>query len=497
MAVLMQGLFMHNLGELLRLNRLELGHSQANVAMRSGTSIPTLRLCEKSLGTIQSYLSLVDALGRKLRWTGFSTDENYGKILALRRKKRGLSQRAIANAIGVTQPTIVTMERQFKGRVETLEKLLTFLKLKPRLEVMGAKPTLDFVDPGRTKELLEVLFNNHDVSDRTPHFVLGEALETLARFPNHSVDCVMTSPPYWLHREYESGGFGGEKKYTDYIANIAKISSEIHRVLKPSGSYWLNVGDTYRKKRLLGIPWRVSLELMDNQGWILRNSIIWNKRSGAIEHSLDRLTNKHEHIFHFVKNRNYYYDLDAVRNAPGKIRIEDGKIFTASGTSTDTYRKQIEESNDLNEQEKQSALTALAGIDYELESGMLFDFRMIIRGRHRVMHSDVERISQRATRLREDGFYFMRFNPKGSKPGDVWDISPRGLKGSEPHFAVYPEKLCRIPILTTCPLEGIVLDPFCGSGTTMKVAQELGRRSIGIDLSEKYLGIAKRRCADT
>ena len=99
----------------------------------------------------------------------------------------------------------------------------------------------------------------------------------------------------------------------------------------------------------------------------------------------------------------------------------------------------------------------------------------------------------RAREFQEKGFYFLKYHPKGSKPGDVWDILPEDTQKRRHHFAPYPEDLCRIPILATCPPDGIVLDPFCGTGTTMLVARKLERKSVGIDISEEYLQLAEER----
>lgn len=96
--------------------------------------------------------------------------------------------------------------------------------------------------------------------------------------------------------------------------------------------------------------------------------------------------------------------------------------------------------------------------------------------------------------MRDKGFYFLRYHPNGSKPSDVWDIMPEDTQRRRPHFAPYPVDLCRIPILATCPENGIVLDPFCGTGTTLLAARNMGRRSVGIDISQEYIEIARERC---
>ena len=158
------------------------------------------------------------------------------------------------------------------------------------------------------------------------------------------------------------------------------------------------------------------------------------------------------------------------------------------------YRRQIELSTALNASEKAAAFRALDAILEEVRLGKLSDFRMIIRGQQRATHSDSERVSGRARELAERGYYFLKYHPNGSKPSDVWDILPEDTQKRALHFAPYPEDLCKIPLLATCPESGTVLDPFTGTGTTNFVAFALGRKSIGIDISDEYLTVARERC---
>lgn len=235
----------------------------------------------------------------------------------------------------------------------------------------------------------------------SPLFIQGDAEDVLQALPADLVDFCMTSPPYWGKREYENGGIGLEHTIEEYIDNLLSIFSEVWRVLKPTGSFWLNIGDTYLN---------------------------------------------------------------------------------------------IELSTHLTEDEKRAAMYDLEQMLNRVRSSEVADFRMIIRGQQRTTHSDSERVSGRAKELRDKGYYFLMYDPKGSKPGDVWDILPEDTQKRNGHFAPYPEDLCRIPILATCPPTGIVLDPFCGTGTTNFVAQTLARKSIGIDISDEYLAIATERC---
>jgi DNA modification methylase len=324
----------------------------------------------------------------------------------------------------------------------------------------------------------------------------GDAFAVLKEIPDASIDCAMTSPPYWGKRVYENGGIGLEPDYREFVKGLATIFCELKRALKPQGSFWLNLGDSYQNKGLVGIPWRVAFELTDHQGWILRNSVIWNKVKSGMDNTKDRLGNVHENLFHFVKQaKGYYYNADAIRSKPRAAKIVNGSVISATGVSGVRYKRQIDLSTGLTPQQKAEACRDLDKMLADMAAGKVSDFRMIIRSQQRATHSDKERVSGRAKELRDKGFYFLRYHPSGSKPTDVWDIMPEDTQKRESHFAPYPVDLCRLPILATCPQEGIVLDPFCGTGTTLLAARDLGRKSVGIDISRHYLELAEERCA--
>lgn len=328
-----------------------------------------------------------------------------------------------------------------------------------------------------------------------PLLMLGDARQVLTQLPDACIDFAMTSPPYWGKREYDSGGIGLESDYRDFVRHLADIFLELKRVLKREGSFWLNIGDSYQDKGLVGVPWRVAFELTDRQGWILRNSVIWNKVKSGMDNTRDRLGNVHEHVFHLVQQPRYYYNADAIRSKPRKAKIVNGAVVSATGVSGVRYRRQIALSTALSEEEKTEAFKALDRMLADVAAGRISDFRMIIRGQQRATHSDSEKVSGRAKELRDKSFYFLRYHPNGSKPSDVWDIIPEDTQNRETHFAPYPVDLCRIPILATCPDGGVVLDPFCGTGTTLLAARNLGRKSVGIDLSRHYLELTQERCA--
>ncbi|MBP3959003.1 site-specific DNA-methyltransferase [Gemmata sp. G18] len=328
-----------------------------------------------------------------------------------------------------------------------------------------------------------------------PLFLCGDALKVLTDLPADSIDCVMTSPPYWGQRDYGGGGIGLEATWQEYVANLSAICEQLKRVLKPTGSFWLNIGDAYQNKNLLGLPWRVALTLTDQQGWVLRNDVVWNKVKGGMDNATDKLRNNHEFVFHFVKKaKGYFYNVGAARHQPRQSKVVGERVVSATGVSGVRYRRQIELTTAMNDEEKKNALAALEGILTHVRDGNLSDFRMIIRGVQRATHSDSEKVSGRARELKEKGFYFLKYHPNGAKLSDVWEIMPEDTQKRKAHFAPYPEDLCKLPILTTCPEGGIVLDPFAGTGTTNYVAFRSGMKSVGIEISPEHIKHARERC---
>ncbi len=194
----------------------------------------------------------------------------------------------------------------------------------------------------------------------SPLFLIGDSVDVLREIADDTFDCAMTSPPYWGKREYAGGGIGLETDFRQYIEDLVTICAEVKRVLKPTGSFWLNIGDSYANKNLLGIPWRLATKLTDEQGWTLRNSVVWNKIKGGPDNTKDRLRSVHENVFHFVKNsRGYYYDVDGIRNTPKTAKVVKGAVVSATGVSGVRYKRQLELSTELSEAQKQAAFAAL------------------------------------------------------------------------------------------------------------------------------------------
>ena len=323
--------------------------------------------------------------------------------------------------------------------------------------------------------------------------ITGDSAEILREFPAQSVNCVVTSPPYWGQRRYDTQeSIGLESTFGEYQSNLMGVFDAVRHVLTDDGSLWLNIGDRYHNKDLLGMPWRIAFALKD-RGWILRNDIIWNKIR-MTQSAKDRLRDLHEHVFHFVKKPKYYYDRKSIllKHAE-KPKRRGGKIVSITGTSGVRYREQIKTSQVLTDQERQNATAALDQALRDMMEGKTVDFRMSIRGQQRVSHSDDGTISGRAKEIQKKGYYVIAQKSEGYMPTDIWPIVPEDTHRKDIHCAVYPTTLLEIPIKATCPDDGIVLDPFVGTGTSIVAALKHGKRGIGIDVSGQYAEVARQR----
>ena len=346
-----------------------------------------------------------------------------------------------------------------------------------------------------TQEALAVIFGQAQSA-----LVQGDAGKVLDAFPENSIDTVITSPPYWGLREYSESEvqetIGLEADFEEYLAKVSDVFAKVQKVLKPTGSLWLNLGDRYHNKQLMGMPWRVALSLQE-QGWILRNEVIWNQSKGSIS-GKDRLRMNRESIFHFVKQSKYYYNWQDILVKPNKMpSIKDGKVISATGVSGKKYRQQILESTALSEEERGRAIRALDDTLEAIKNGELVDFRMTIRGQQRVLHGNSTKLSGRAKELADKGFYILKSRAEGYMPNDIWNIVPEDEWRTDSHCAVFPVALLDLPIKATCPAQGVLLDPFVGTGSAVVAGLIYGRRAIGIDISSEYLDVAETRLRDT
>lgn len=308
----------------------------------------------------------------------------------------------------------------------------------------------------------------------------GDALGISKTLPSGSVDCIVTSPPYYGLRDYGSEGqYGLEESPAAYVETMRALFSELRRVLADDGTFWLNLGDSYSSgkggkqgsagqradrrftaegmganadlptKNLLGIPWRVAFALQDD-GWILRNAIVWNKPNAMPESVTDRLSCRYEPIFLFAKSQRYHFDLDPIREELIYPDAADGsRVFGGKNKAS------------------------------ELQTGS---------SARRTGNTYGGKYSAEDKARPADGSRHTGGHAKGKNPGDVWNINTQPFPGA--HFAVFPQELARRAIVAGCKPGGTVLDPFSGSGTTGLVAQNNGRKYVGIDINADYLNLS-------
>ena len=294
--------------------------------------------------------------------------------------------------------------------------------------------------------------------------LVGDTRHVLSTLPPESVNCVVTSPPYWGLRDYgHDGQIGLEKTPEAYVSELVAVFREVRRVLRGDGTVWLNLGDSYgsggmsnpsgsstliggkdrgasgysisrsvppglKPKDLVGIPWRVAFALQAD-GWYLRSDIIWAKPNPMPESVTDRPTKAHEYVFLLTKSARYWYDLEAVR--------EPVSPFNEGAVSVAPHGEHVAEMG------------------------------------HR--KQEIRRYAE----------------IKGANARTVWTIATQPYP--EAHFATFPPALARRCILAGCPVGGTVLDPFSGSGTTGAVCVEEGRDFVGIELNPAYVGLAEKR----
>ena len=280
--------------------------------------------------------------------------------------------------------------------------------------------------------------------------LLGDALEQLQALDRECIYTCVTSPPYYHLRDYGiQCQIGMEDTPDEYIGKLVQIFREVRRILRPDGTLWIVIGDTYaanganraagcKPKDMIGIPWLLALALRSD-GWYLRQDIIWAKPNAMPESVKSRCTREHEYILLLSKSPNYYFDAKAIREPCSPVTVKDFK-----------RRKNLE-----NKGGKPGTFGAEARPD-------------LYRSRADYIPKD-----------------FMR------NKRDVWTVNTGAYQGA--HFAVFPERLIEPCILAGCPEGGTVLDPFMGSGTTGAAAKRLGRSFIGIEIKPEYWAMASQR----
>lgn len=326
----------------------------------------------------------------------------------------------------------------------------------------------------------------------------GDAFEILKEFSFESVQCCVTSPPYWGLRDYgHNGQIGLEKTPEEYITNLVSILEEVRRVLRKDGTLWLNLGDTFfgsgcgtndyrtdsakglsgkgknaekyighrpqnnrnhsylKAKDLCMIPARTAIELQ-KAGWWLRGEVVWHKPNPMPESVIDRPTKSHEMIYLLTKSSKYYYDAEAIYEPAAY----DGRM--------DTFFK--------------------GGVKYK----GFQEQTMLSRGHERWPKKIKYQQKNDSYGLNSQAFGSMHAKdgiPARNKRS-VWAINTENFAGA--HFATFPAEIPRLCIAAGSKKGDVVLDPFMGSGTTGDVALRMGRKFIGVDISEKYVGEISR-----
>ena len=307
---------------------------------------------------------------------------------------------------------------------------------------------------------------------------VGDCLEILSKMDEDSVDCVVTSPPYFGLRNYEDNTkqIGLEETPSDYIDKLCEIFTEIKRVLKDTGTIWLNLGDTYttttkwgtKPKDLLGIPWAVAFALRDRVGLYLRQDIIWEKPNCMPESETDPCTKAHEYIFLFSKSQKYYFDHEAIQERCLTDEREFAYLYEENGSILQEQKNQTGKST-RRYSKKSMVMPGVGGKKYTQD--------------------DQSNNGKFATK---SGKKFVRYGMRNKR--SVWNVSTKSYTGA--HFAVYPPDLIYPCIKAGCPQGGVVLDPFAGSGTTGIVAANNMRKSILIELNPEYAELIEKRCRD-
>ncbi len=362
----------------------------------------------------------------------------------------------------------------------------------------------------------------------------GDAFKEIEKIGTETIDCVITSPPYYALRDYGVDmQVGLEKTTSQYLALLQEMMTEIHRVLKPTGTAWINLGDSYanggdgggqlRPKCRYGIPERFYVDCIQSGDWLARNHICWTKTNPMPSSVKDRFTNAWESVFFFAKEPKYYFNLDAVRAKskaialPFNVRVRNAK----DGTQSEKLSGKVTAA----EKDSHNKVGGKMRRGRRANNTKLNNRNFLPINSHRKT-IDPSKATQTINRVVSGGYDVTTGqplnHPRGKNPGDVltadytdeellgwikecrqnraaWNIAPPDLWYINPkpfpeaHTAVFPIALPKWILSAACPPGGIVLDPFFGAGTTAVAAEQLGLQWVGIELNQEYIGIARKR----
>ena len=405
-------MLMHGLKEARVAQRL----SREELATRAGLNVPTVKRLEQGVGSIPNLVAVMAVLDFHL--SGLGRGATISQQAEVRRKTLGLSLKRAAKLAGISPTTLSAIERG-QGTIAPLMKVL---------RILGT---------GQAKVSSQAI----PLSESPSAVITGDALQVLCGFATERYQTCITSPPYFGHRDYGiAGQLGRETLVHDYVSNLVNVFREVRRVLRSDGTLFLVVGDTYQDKRLLGVPWRLALALQDD-GWILRQDIIWSKPNPMPEPVRDRCVRSHEYVFLLSKTKNYLFDPHAIR--------ERGRSRRAGAPTTKDTRE--------------------------------------THGTHSGGNRGINNYKLRAqAEIEEDGFLLRNKR-------SVWEVQV--MPSRHGHYATFPEALVQTCLLAASRPGDLVLDPFAGTGTTAVVAKRLGRVCHLIELNPEYARTAALRLA--
>lgn len=269
--------------------------------------------------------------------------------------------------------------------------------------------------------------------------------EFLKSLPDECIDLCVTSPPYFGLRNYHADGEIGQENSADqYVSALTEVFMNVHRVLKSTGTLYINIGDSYSKdKQMNCTPWKLAIALQQ-KGWILRQDIVWEKNPCLPESVKDRFTKCHEYIFMLTKSKDYYFNTEAAQEPATSKQKEFKPRQNTSNAKNSKYLKDYGQSP----------------------------------------HSFLKRVAEGKP------MYEKTYETRNKR--SVWHVSPIQEDKNE-HCAAYPMKLIEPCIRISCPKNGIVLDPFMGGGTTAKTALRLDRNFTGSELNKDYCSMIEKR----
>lgn len=316
--------------------------------------------------------------------------------------------------------------------------------------------------------------------------ICGDNLDVMKKFPNNSIDMIITSPPYFQQRNYGWMGIGNEKTVEQYIENLMSVFHECFRVVKDTGSIVFNIGDKYIDGNLLLVPYRFAIEVQKEKKVKLINEITWVKINPSPKQDPKKLVSSKEPFFLFAKSKNYYFNKDAFLEYKDKYLKNNGKkVGNAVGKK---YFELIEKSN-LSTKEKSLARKELSEVILEAREGKIESFRMKIRDVHALPYGG--QAGGRLTQIEKKGFTIIKIHGNSIRK-DIIESPVETIKGNI-HPAVFPEFIVQELVKLLTKEKDIVLDPFLGSGTTAVVAKRLKRNYIGIEIFDEYVKCAERR----